>query len=107
MFRHVVMVRLNEDMTDDQKETLRAGLGRLPEVIPDIRAYRFGSDAGLNEGNFDFVVTADFDDAAGYLAYRDHPDHQKAVAEFIAPIAKRRAAVQFEWPAALPTDLPG
>ena len=40
MLRHVVMVRLAEDMTDDQKEALRAGLGRLPEVIPEIRAYR-------------------------------------------------------------------
>ena len=81
MFRHVVMVRLTEDMTDDQKEALRAGLSRLPEVITDIRAYRFGEDARLNEGNFDFVVTADFDDADGYLAYRDHPDHKKLVAE--------------------------
>lgn len=107
MFRHVVMVRLTEDMTADQKEALRAGLGRLPEVIPDIRAYRFGDDAGLNEGNFDFVVTADFDDADGYLAYRDHPDHRKLVAELLGPFVTKRAAVQFEWAAALPSDLPG
>jgi hypothetical protein len=107
VFRHVVMVRLSEDMTDDQKEALRAGLLRLPEVIPDIRAYRFGDDVGLNEGNFDFVVTADFDDAAGYLTYRDHPDHRKLVAELLAPFVTKRAAVQFEWSLALPSDLPG
>ncbi|HYT38976.1 MAG TPA: Dabb family protein [Acidimicrobiia bacterium] len=107
MFRHVVMVRLSEDMTDGQKEALRAGLGRLPERIPGIRSYRFGDDAGLNEGNFDFVVTADFDDVDGYLAYRDHPDHQKLVAELLGPFVTKRAAVQFEWSAALPTDLPG
>ena len=107
MFRHVVMVRLSDGMTDGQKEALRAGLGRLPELIPHIRAYRFGDDAGLNEGNFDFVVTADFDDADGYLAYRDHPEHQKVVGERLAPFVIKRAAVQFEWPTALPTDLPG
>lgn len=107
MLRHVVMVRFSTDMTDDQKEALRAGLSRLPDVIPDIRSYRFGADAGLNEGNFDFVVTADFDDADAYLAYRDHPDHQKLVAEMLAPFVIKRAAVQFEWPAALPPDLPG
>jgi hypothetical protein len=72
-----------------------------------IRAYRFGADAGLNEGNYDFVVTADFDDADGYLAYRDHPDHKKLVSELLAPFVARRAAVQFDWPAALPPDLPG
>jgi hypothetical protein len=107
VFRHVVMVRLAEDMTDDQHEALRAGLARMPEVIPEIRAYRFGGDAGLNEGNYDFVVTADFDSAADYLAYRDHPDHQQLAKELLGPFVVERAAVQFEWPTALPTDLPG
>ena len=107
MFRHVVMVRFTDEMTDEQKESLRAGLGRLPDLIPAIRAYRYGADAGLNEGNYDFVVTADFDDADGYLAYRDHPDHKKLVTELLAPFVAHRAAVQFEWPAALPPDLPG
>jgi hypothetical protein len=107
VLRHVVMVRLTQDMTDAQKEALRAGLGRLPERIPEIRSYRFGEDAGLNEGNFDFVVTADFDDADGYLAYRDHPEHKQVVAEVMGPFVTKRAAVQFKWAAALPTDLPG
>jgi hypothetical protein len=107
VLRHVVMVRLVDDMTDDQKEALRAGLGRLPDLIPDIRAYRFGDDIGVDDGNYDFVLTADFDDAGGYLAYRDHPDHKKLVAELLAPFVAGRVAVQFEWPAALPPDLPG
>ena len=107
MFRHVVMVKFSDDMTEDDRAALRAGLGRLPEVIPGIRAYRFGDDVGINEGNFDFVVTADFDAADGYLAYRDHPDHQKLVAELLGPFVTKRAAVQFDWAAALPSDLPG
>ena len=107
MFRHVVMFRFTDEATDEQKEAIRAGLGRLPDLISEIRAYRFGDDAGLNEGNFDFVVTADFDDADGFLAYRDHPDHKKLVAEVLAPCVAKRAAVQFEWPSALPPDLPG
>ena len=107
MFRHVVLVRFADDMTDKQKAALRDGLARLPDVIPDIRSYRFGHDIGINEGNFDFVVTADFDNAEGYLTYRDHPDHQKLVKELLGPFVAKRAAVQFEWPAALPPDLPG
>jgi hypothetical protein len=107
VFRHVVMFTFKDGTTEEQKEAVRAALGRMPEVIPEIRSYRFGDDLGLRDDNFDFVVTADFDGVDGFFAYRDHPDHQKAVAEYIAPIAKSRAAVQFEWPAALPTDLPG
>ena len=107
MFRHVVMVRFTDDTTDEQKEALRAGLRRLPEQIPEISAYRFGDDLGLRDDNFDMVVTADFDSLENYIAYRDHPDHRKVVADLIAPIMAARAAVQFEWPAALPPDLPG
>ncbi len=101
------MFRFVDDMTGEQKEALRAGLTRMPEVIPEIRAYRFGDDVGINEGNFDFVVTADFDDRDSYLSYRDNADHQKLIAELIKPFTTERAAVQFEWLSALPPDLPG
>ena len=107
MFRHVVMVCFTDEMTDEDRAALRAGLGRLPDLIPEIRAYRFGDDVGINEGNFDFVVTADFDDAQGYLTYRDHPEHRQLVKGFLAPFVAKRASVQFEWSAALPSDLPG
>jgi hypothetical protein len=101
------MVRFSDRTTDTDRKAIRAGLGRLPEVIPEIRAYRFGEDAGLTEGNFDFAVTADFDDVEAYLVYRDHPDHQKFIAELWKPFVAERVAVQFEWPTALPQDLPG
>jgi hypothetical protein len=107
VIRHCVMLRFVEGTTEEQKEEIRAALHRLPDVIPEIRAYRFGHDLGLRDDNYDFVVTADFDDVESYVVYRDHPDHQKAIAELIAPILAERAAVQFEWPAALPPDLPG
>ena len=107
MFRHVVMVRFTDEMTDGDRTALRAALGRLPDVIPEIRAYRYGGDAGIDDGNFDFVVTADFDDAQGYVTYRDHAEHRQLVKERLAPFVATRVAVQFEWPAALPTDLPG
>jgi Stress responsive A/B Barrel Domain len=107
VIRHVVVFRFSDGATDDQKEAMRAALRRLPELIPEIRAYRFGDDLGLRDDNFDFAVTADFDDVDDFLVYRDHPDHQKAIAEYIAPIAKARAGAQYEWPDALPSDLPG
>jgi hypothetical protein len=107
VFRHVVMVRFGDGTTAEQKEALRAGLQALPEQITEIRAYRYGDDAGVSPDNFDFAVTADFDDADGFLTYRDHPIHQKLVTDLLRPIITARAAVQFEWRAALPTDLPG
>jgi stress responsive alpha/beta barrel protein len=107
VFRHVVMVRFADDTTAEQKDALRAGLRRLPEQIPEISVYRFGDDLGLRDDNFDFAVTADFDSLDNFVVYRDHPDHQKLIADLLAPIITARTAVQFEWSAALPSDLPG
>jgi len=95
------------ETTEDTKQAIREGLLGLAEVIPDIRSYRIGDDAGLGAGNFDFVVVGDFDDPDGFVAYRDHPAHQHLVKELIAPAITRRVAVQHHWHHALPEDLPG
>jgi hypothetical protein len=97
MIRHVVVFRWTDEATRDQKERVATELSRLPAIVPTVRAYRIGHDLGLNEGNFDFAVAADFDDADGYLAYRDNPEHQAIIAEFIRPIIAQRAAIQYEY----------
>ena len=97
MIRHVVLFRWTEQTTEEQKQRVAAELARLPALVPSLRAYHLGADLGLNPGNFDFAVAADFDDAGGYLAYRDHPEHRAIVAEFIQPIVAERAAVQYEF----------
>ncbi len=107
MFRHVVMVKFTPEATDEQKQALREGLATMPEQIPEVRAYRFGDDAGVSADNYDFVVVADFEGQDGFLTYWDHPAHQKLVADLLRPIVAARAAVQHEWRTALPTDLPG
>ena len=96
MFRHVVLITWKPDATEAQKGSVAGELGKLPGVIDVIRGYRFGHDIGVNTGNFDFVVVADFADAEDYIAYRDHPLHRALVAERIAPHVAERAAVQFD-----------
>ena len=97
MIRHVVTIQWTPEVTQQQKQRVAAELARLPALIPSLRAYHLGADLGLNPGNFDFAVAADFDDAEGYLAYRDHPEHRAIVAEFIRPIVTERAAVQYQF----------
>jgi len=97
MIRHVVLFRWTPEATAEQKQRVAAELSRLPALVPSLRDYRLGANLGLNPGNFDFAVAADFDDAEGYLAYRDHPEHRAIVAEFIQPIVTERAAVQYEF----------
>ena len=97
MIRHTVLFVWSEAATDAQKRRVADELSRLPSLIPSLRAYAMGNDIGVNEGNWDFAVTADFDDLDGYLSYRDDPTHRAVIVEHISPIAARRAAVQYEF----------
>jgi Stress responsive A/B Barrel Domain len=93
--RHVVMFRWEDTVDDDHVAAMVAGLSTLPGLIPEIADYRFGVDAGLNEGNFDFAVVADFASVDDYLVYRDHPDHRAVVAALVTGHVATRAAVQY------------
>ena len=94
MFRHVVMMRWTAAATSAERFAVQAALAELPDRIPEISNYVVGTDARVNEGNYDLVVVADFDDVDAYLVYRDHPDHQAVIRERIKPILSERAAVQ-------------
>lgn len=96
MFRHVAMLRWAPGTTTEQVDELQRALRELPAAIADVRDYRVGSDAGLASGNWEFVVVADFDDAAGWQAYVDHPAHQHVLVDILRPLTGERAAIQFE-----------
>lgn len=96
MIRHVVILTWRPETTDEQKQRVGAELAALPGLIPEMRGYSFGPDAGINEGNGQFAIVADFDEVADYLVYRDHPDHLKVITELIRPITAHRSAAQFE-----------
>jgi hypothetical protein len=97
MIRHTALFTWKLEATEDEKQRVTKEVAKLPSMVPSVRAFASGPDAGLNQGNFDFAVTADFDDQAGYLAYRDDPGHREIVQRYLMPILDKRAAVQFEF----------
>jgi hypothetical protein len=96
MFRHVVLFTFTPQTTTEQQEELARQLRTLPGAIAEIRDYHVGLDAGLNPGNNQFAVVADFDNVEDYLFYRDHPVHQKIIETYVQPVVATRAAVQYE-----------
>ena len=96
--RHIALYRFVEGTDAAQVEALSEGLARLPGAIPSLGDYRFGADAGLNDGNWDFAVVADCASVDDYLAYRDHPEHQALLVTLIQPMLAERAAIQLTTP---------
>jgi hypothetical protein len=96
MFRHVVLFTFTPQTSTEQQEELALQLRTLPAVIGEIRDYQVGLDAGLNPGNYQFAVVADFDNVEDYLIYRDHPVHQEIIGKYVQPVVASRTAVQYE-----------
>ena len=96
MLRHVVMFRFKDDASSNARQSVEDGLARLPGVIEEIEAYRFGADLGLREGNFDYCLVAEFADAEAFARYVDHSEHQRFIAERLAPVVAERVSVQYE-----------
>jgi hypothetical protein len=95
MFRHVVTMQFAPHATDEDVDAIVQALRAMPSLVPEIRSYSVGLDAGLVEGNFDLVVVGDFDDVDGYLAYNANADHQALIAERLKPFVAGRSAVQY------------
>ncbi len=95
MFHHMAMFRFRAGTTEDQIGAITEGLGSLPGEIDVLMAYRFGPDAGIAEGSWDYAVAADFTDETHYPEYSNHPAHVAVLKERIAPVVEDIARVQF------------
>ena len=96
MIRHVVLFTWDDAMTKETEQRLAAELTALAPKLAGLRAFHAGPDAGIIEGNSDFAVVADFDDADSYLAYRTNPEHEEIISRLSRPRTASRASVQYE-----------
>ena len=96
MFRQVVMYRWREGVTEDALQGLRDAAERM-RAIPELVGLTFGDDARHFEGNFDFVVVADFEDFTSARRYVDHPLHQAYIRDHASQVVGERVIVQHDW----------
>ena len=96
MITHVVSFRWKPETTPEQIAAIEAALATMPDLVPSIKTYRFGSDLGANgTANMDFAVVATFDSVDDWRAYDEHPEHDRVRVEAIRPWIAARSAVQF------------
>lgn len=96
MFRHVVMFEWVDAVDAADIVAIGVALDALVATVPEVLSYRHGPDLGISDGNFDYVIVGDYATVDDYVVYRDHPEHQRIIAELIKPHVAKRAAVQYE-----------
>ena len=94
MFTHIVTFKWRESGAD--AAAIAAALNDLALRLDGVSSYRCGPDAGFSPGAYDFAVMGTFTDRDAFVAYRDHPDHQRILAELIRPNVESRTVVQIE-----------
>ncbi len=93
-FTHVVTFKWRTGGVD--ADEIADALRAVVSGAEGVQSYRCGPDAGMTPGAYDFAVVGTFDSREAYIAYRDHPEHQRIVTEMILPNVESRTAVQLE-----------
>lgn len=96
MITHVFVARLEPEPTADVMKDWLDDLSRLR--IKGMHRLVAGRDLSLREGNWDFSVTADFEDVDAYKRFADDPDHKAIGEKYRAKFATAVDRVQYERP---------
>ena len=95
MITHIVLFKFKPEATEAEIQKLAEGLGSLPQLIEEIREFRFGADVLRSERSYDLGLVSSFEDFDALQRYQVHPEHQKVVAH-VKTIASNVVAVDFE-----------
>ena len=91
---HVALFTWKPGTTPQQVQELTDALTALPALIPEIRSFRVGPDAGVSPGNDAYAVVCEVDDLDAYRRYAEHPQHRDVIERLAKPLLGTRHAVQ-------------
>jgi hypothetical protein len=100
MIRHVVLGRLKPGVEPAAMQPVLQAIAALR--TPGLLDCRTGLDARLRDATWDFAITADFVDEAGYRAYDRDPEHDRIRRDELLPLTEELVRVQFATEAAPP-----
>lgn len=95
-FTHLAIFKWNDGTAPAVVEEITAALTQLADGEPGVQSYRCGADVSRTPDSYDYAVVGVFGSRADFLAYRDHPEHQRILTELIRPNLADRVVVQLE-----------
>lgn len=96
LLRHVVLFSFKADASAEQVDAIVTGFGKLPQAVPGVVAYEWGTNVspeGLNAG-FTHCFTLTFKSAEERDAYLVHPAHQ-AFVEQLGSVIERPLVIDY------------
>jgi hypothetical protein len=94
MIRSIVAIKFKPGTSNESvAELVRAMDGVRVHGMLSLHS---GRDDGLRSGNWDYALTADFENRESYLRYDRDAEHNRIRRDLAAPITEAAVRVQFE-----------
>lgn len=95
-FTHLASFRWKDGTTPVDVDRVTAALTDLVGTLGGVGSYRCGPDVSRTPDSYDYAVIGVFGSRDDFLAYRDHPEHQRILKELISPNLAQRIVVQLQ-----------
>lgn len=99
MVRHVIVWSLKDEYSNEEKETIKAGikegLESLKEKVPGIMQIRVLTDR-LASSSGDVMLDSVFEDEKALKEYSVHPAHVEVANNKVRPFVKIRSSFDYE-----------
>lgn len=99
MVRHIILWKLRDDLTDEEKISvkaeIKAGLEGLTGRIPGLLEIKVHTE-GLPSSNADLMLESCFTDQAALKGYSIHPEHVAVADNKVRPYTAVRSCLDFE-----------
>lgn len=100
MVKHIILWKLREDLSEAEKETvkagIKAGLEGLKGQIPGLVDIKVNTGNRLESSNADVMLDSTFDSAESLKGYSKHPAHVAVADGKVRPYTCQRTCLDFE-----------
>ncbi len=98
MVKHMILWKLDEKLTESEKEQIRINAKReleaLIEVVPGLLNIEI-TISRLDSSNADMMLDSTFESLDALKAYKDHPEHVRVANNFVRPFTVQRLCLDF------------
>lgn len=99
MVRHIILWKLRESFSEEEKTAVKAGikegLESLQGKIPGLLSIEVHTE-GLASSTCDLMLESAFVDESAYKGYKTHPEHLKVANGKVRPNVEERLCLDFQ-----------
>lgn len=101
MVRHVILWKLNEELSAEEKESvkqgIKSGLEGLLGKVPGLVEIKVNIDGRLDSSNCDVMLDSVLESPEALKGYAQHPDHLAVANGKVRPYTVQRTCLDYEY----------